>query len=791
MQVADVDRVLQELQSPDGGVRQRAEAVVAAWSDGPLAIQLLLPRVRLAPTLASRQLAATLLAWRLPIAWGALAPGDRDGLQASLLETFASSDEAPVLRALSEACNSLAQTVALKTDSVWEQLLRWVSTALSGGSLVHRRAALELLAALVDSLGARLHPFYASMGKTLAAGPLQDTDVGVRVAALAASAALAGSWCATETDLNAWFPVAVAVVDAASEALQGCVRTGTASADAPEVAVLSAALRALRHLTRLLDAAGVACRAVEVAVGCMQAPVIESCRSLALQVLRAFAKRQPHIFGGGVVGPIVIAVVGSIRADESGRADGEASHASQAAKDCLKSLARRVDGAAEQMFSLAAAAAQSPEPADRAAGLHAVACALAGARELPSDWATPLAAGVGDNVPAVRATACGAAELLAEALKADDPAKARGLQQLLQRFAQQLSQERVPEVIVKLACAMKAAFTELTSDEAIPTLPAVAPALIMALRDARAHESASALAEALAACAASASDGFGPFAREALTVLLPALRAGDANSETFCVCLAAAGPVLAATWGEPELQSAREEAAGVALRVLSVAEVGSEARVRAHGFFGCVAFAAFEGFAPHLPAVVPPAVAALQADDPSGQAQRRRAVWTGVTSERIAAIEALGRYASACGAGFAPQLPGAWPPLLAQAQHPRVEVRAAAMAALGQVSGVLDQLSSAQVGAADRAALEGVACGLAAALRKELAAAAACSLESSSAAARAALFASQDALARPGFVSLAGGEGEALAGLCSGLDDEDIESTEDAGSDDGAGDEAD
>lgn len=60
-----------------------------------------------------------------------------------------------MLRQLGEACNATAQSIAIRQDQLWEDLLQLIASQLMGPSALHRRVVLELLAALVDSLGAR------------------------------------------------------------------------------------------------------------------------------------------------------------------------------------------------------------------------------------------------------------------------------------------------------------------------------------------------------------------------------------------------------------------------------------------------------------------------------------------------------------------------------------------------------------------------------------------------------------------------------------------------------------
>ncbi|CAL1171888.1 unnamed protein product [Cladocopium goreaui] len=179
-----------------------------AWSQNPNFLTVMMSRTLQASTLHSRQLAASILSWRLPRAWPTLSESDAARLQAGLLECFISCSELPVLKALGEACNALCQSIALSHNTMWQELLSAIGRCLSGDAL-HRRAALEVLASLVRSMGARLHNYYPEIGTTLAApwrcGAVQwgrlwqigacvkDVDLNVRIAALSVVGALATS----------------------------------------------------------------------------------------------------------------------------------------------------------------------------------------------------------------------------------------------------------------------------------------------------------------------------------------------------------------------------------------------------------------------------------------------------------------------------------------------------------------------------------------------------------------------------------------------------------------------
>eukprot|EP00434_Breviolum_minutum_P019286 symbB.v1.2.016998.t1/scaffold1313.1/size125722/2 len=195
----EVDQLLNLLQSSSNVARQQAEAQLEAWCQNPNFLTVMMSRTLQATSLPSRQLAASILSWRLPRAWPTLSETDARRLQAGLLECFLSCNELPVLKALGEACNALCQSIAVSHNTMWQELLGAIGQCLSQDAL-HRRAALEVLASLVRSMGARLHSHYPEIGTTLAAC-VKDVDLRVRIAALGVVGVAASSWCSSPEDV--------------------------------------------------------------------------------------------------------------------------------------------------------------------------------------------------------------------------------------------------------------------------------------------------------------------------------------------------------------------------------------------------------------------------------------------------------------------------------------------------------------------------------------------------------------------------------------------------------------
>eukprot|EP00913_Durusdinium_trenchii_P011823 g11105.t1 len=206
-----------------------------------------------------------------------------------------------------------------------------------------------------------------------------------------------------------------------------------------------------------------------------------------------------------------------------------------------------------------------------------------------------------------------------------------------------------------------------------------------------------ALARTLTALASCTADHFAPWAPEAAKSLVTLFRgckagggppiAAPVRPTVLAACLDAAGAVIASAWVDQSFQAQKEELAQAAREVLQDASAPSEARASAHHFYARVALACFEEFAPTLEVVLPPALEALRPEN-----SECLAVKPG-RGERLAALEALGSYAAALGARFAPHLPSALPAVCSQAQHPRVEVRAGAAMALERMARVLGDLA--------------------------------------------------------------------------------------------------
>jgi len=193
--------------------------------------------------------------------------------------------------------------------------------------------------------------------------------------------------------------------------------------DAPRILV--AALRALAQLAPARQsealaksAAEIACRVLEMR-GASNAASTEQCRTQALQLLKALARRVPALIGQQA---IVAAATASflVSKDDAPSVDDldDISAPALAGRDCLRTLARVAPTVVLPIvFDAAQVASQSSDAMDRAAAVHALVFSLCGAREAPSGWAAPLARALGDRAVWVRQAACEGAASLAEALR--------------------------------------------------------------------------------------------------------------------------------------------------------------------------------------------------------------------------------------------------------------------------------------------------------------------------------------------------------------------------------------
>lgn len=86
LDASEVDRVLAVLLSADNAARVQAEAQLEQWSQHRGFLRVLMQRSHMAPTPASRQLAATVLSWRIPRLWPNLSDDDRLHVRSSLLD---------------------------------------------------------------------------------------------------------------------------------------------------------------------------------------------------------------------------------------------------------------------------------------------------------------------------------------------------------------------------------------------------------------------------------------------------------------------------------------------------------------------------------------------------------------------------------------------------------------------------------------------------------------------------------------------------------------------------------
>eukprot|EP00927_Polykrikos_kofoidii_P076282 TRINITY_DN7316_c0_g2_i1.p1 TRINITY_DN7316_c0_g2~~TRINITY_DN7316_c0_g2_i1.p1 ORF type:complete len:827 (-),score=145.02 TRINITY_DN7316_c0_g2_i1:445-2925(-) len=810
---AAIDELLATLQSHDNAVRIGAEARLQECPVTPVLLNTLMDRVLLAPQIGSRQLAATLLSWRLPKLWAELPSPGQHTLQIELLGCFSRCNELPVLRQLGETCNALSQAFALRHNALWEELLQMVNQFISAqdSSKPHQRASLELLASLVESMGLRLNPFYQSIANGLTAC-VRNPDADIRVAALGAIAALASSWCVSAADLQPWLLTADAVfeVAACASGLSPSPQNG-GSPGGPRV--LSAALRALACIVPLLRAESK--RVVDPTLelvchvlghgksGGVTRIAEEQCQVQALQALRSIALKAPELLSDRLT--MVVVTVCRVTKEDAPSCDDldEVSGVSQAARDCLRGITKNsvlAQQALPVVLEFARGAAQSVDAMDRAAALHSVAFALAGVREAEAGWSQPFVRGLADSTVWVRQAAYETLHLLAEALK-PSPAAAEGQLLLLRAVCERIPSEPSPELLRKAAEATAALFKELSTDDAAAVLSIAIPSLLQALSAAQAAFAASqdpadataaaavvaAVACALGAAASAATDRFAPYAASAAAVLLPPLRAGFGGGvppHVAAACLEAAGAVVASAWEEAEFRQVREELAMVAQQQLASVEAASEVRAGAHIFFSHVAFASFEQFAPLLASVVPPALDALRPADGSEcvGSISKRAVRTGGFEERVAAVEALGAYAASVGGAFAVHLPLVLPAICSLARHPGTKVRSAVCRSLAQIGLCLGSIAGSLAGSTSA---DGVA---AATLAQTLTRALVGLLTDSSvegASLRCALQAYEDLSVCHGFVSLVGpAEVAVLSSAAAGRSSEDVESSEDEMQDD-------
>mmetsp|Transcript_51630 Transcript_51630/g.95579 ORF Transcript_51630/g.95579 Transcript_51630/m.95579 type:complete len:799 (-) Transcript_51630:54-2450(-) len=728
MDPAEVDVVLGLLQSPDNVIRRQAEAQVEAVALTPVFLTAVLQCTQRSSNAQNRQMAASILGWRLPKAWPSLGDSDRHSVQAALLSCYGTCSEWAVLRLLGEACNALCQTIAIRCNVLWVELIQLVARLLNEEAAIQRRGALDLLAALVQSMGVRLKAHYPELGPVIAAR-IRDAEPTVRVAALSTAGVLAESWCAAEDDLRQWQVTAEAALEAAA-------------GNANDLTVLQAALRALGHLAPAMrsDPLAAACTdvAVRVLCGAQGAAKAELCQVQAAQLIRALAlrspefwKKEPRILAGAV------AALCTACKDHVPSVDDldEVSAVALAARDCLRALAR---ASAAQVVPLvydsARTGSQSNDALDRAAAVHAVVFSLSGAREVPSAWAVPLVRALQDSAVWVRQSAYEGAVLLADALR-PAPSTTEGLLLLLAAIAERLASEADIELVQKAASAIEAIFKELATDEAAPSLTKVVPVLVGSLHrvgsevtDVPASTQSAAvasLASALGAAAAATLDHFEAFAAQASRVLLPlakavAARGPHAQRNVFAACVEAAGATVAVAWAQPDVQEARDEFIALSLRILADETCPSEVRASAHGFFARVANVVGDDFAPYLQKVVQPAVSSLAVVD-GGEVtvgQRRRVVRTGGEEERVAAIDALGVYSTAVSNGFAVYLPTVCPAVCRQACHASTAVQAASMQAIARLGRALTGLVSGLTnGSADRSAASGMAHGMVQALQ--------------------------------------------------------------------------
>ncbi|CAK9063714.1 unnamed protein product, partial [Durusdinium trenchii] len=547
----EVDQLLQLLQSTSNVARGQAEAQLEAWCQNPNFLTVLMSRTVQGSTVASRQLAATILSWRLPRAWPTLSDADAGRLQAGLLECFLSCGELPVLKALGEACNALCQSIAVRHNTIWQDLLSAIGQSL-GGDALHRRVALEVLASLVRSMGARLQSHYREIGKTLAAS-VQDVDPNVRIAALAVVGVAASSWCSCPEDLPHWHGAADATLEVGWSALS------SSDQDAPKVLV--AALRALSRLAPALKSEALTSASLQLAcrvLNCSSSPSVESCQIQALQLLKALVRSEPMLLAGQQ-GRAAVGAAFSAAKDAAPSVDDldEVSNTALSARECLRVMAKaHPTQAVASVLEAAKAAAASADALDRAAAVHAVAFALSGAREVPAGWAVPLANALRDSAVWVRQAACEGAVLLAEELKSSQSVTG-GFEQILGRLVELLPREPQLELLEKAAAAASAILQELTTDEAASVLSTAAPAVFQAMTkvshalagaatssDAEDQRTTAldggaalaALARTLTALASCTADHFAPWAPEAAKSLVTLFRG----------CKAGGGPPIAA-----------------------------------------------------------------------------------------------------------------------------------------------------------------------------------------------------------------------------------------------------
>jgi len=383
-----------------------------------------------------------------------------------------------------------------------------------------------------------------------------------------------------------------------------------------------------------------------------------------------------------------------------------------------------------------------------------------------------------------------------------------------------LRRESAIELLAPLATAIRSVARELSSDEigkvlkdgaSIPALGAVLSSTLAASSSSSSGQNGhasngnnggaegdfpailAALFSALGAVASAAMDLFAPFAVDAIAPVLQVLRArcGDTTAgirpetltaEVLAACLEASGSVLAAAWAEPGFQKAREDLVLLAHRLLPETALPSNVRAALHLFFASMALAAFEDFRPHLQPALSAASHSFAVAAAAGEAKSgRRAVRTGGQEELVAAITAVGAYAIAVGAHFAPHIQATLPSVCSHAQNPDAKVRTAVAESIERFGRMLGGLGE-QLGpgpSQDRLFASEVARGLAMALLTLLG-----HQDGGASALRMALMVKEDLLQCQGFVELLGPDMvQQLSSACNGRSSDDVESS-DGGDDD-------
>ncbi|BDA47413.1 Importin-4 [Coccomyxa sp. Obi] len=684
--------------------RAQAESALKALCKQRDIPVMLLMIVRQSESAEVRLLGSQTLRRSLKLHWRQLSKEAQTSIKTGLLEALSAEPVTSVRRGLSIVVATIAQSDVPAGE--WPQLLPWLHHCTQSTSEAHRETALVLLCSLTETIGEYMRPHFGALVQVTAAG-LRDSSHKVRAEALQAVSTLV-QWVGEEPEIRMFRDLVPSMLQMA--------QMGLASGDEQTV------IDVCELFIDLIEASAPVMGPVipDLVRWCMQVTTTTSydlaTREMTLQVVEWLARYKPkQLAKSGTVRPVVAALCALCAEPEPADHDNDDQlSASKFAAQAIDVLALNLPSkhVLPEALSYAQTAIQSPDPLQRAAACTVIVdvaegCADAVRKQLPVVLQI-VGTGARDSEAKVRGQAMFALGELAGNCQPEMSAHAR---EALPCVFAAMAEDN--PTLQQQACYALDSFCEHLEEEITEFLEPLLARLSEVLGRRGSVESQLSALGAISSAASAAGSGFQPYA----AAVLPLLRSYmNITEEEMLPCRARATEavgIIACAVGKDAMGGSIPDFVGAALQGMALDH--SELREYTNGMLGHLAETLGEEFAPFLPNAVQAAIASCSQDDGVAEensdeegtaetksesigsddeadeevddedeedASRRLNVRTGVLDEKAAATQALGAYAKATLAHFAPYIAPTLPVLLRMAAYFHDDVREQAYEAL-------------------------------------------------------------------------------------------------------------